>query len=309
MLSIKRILCPIDFSDTSRRAIGCAVALARWYEAQLSVLHVLASVPVVDAVPAFGAMGLTPPLTLRDVDRDALLGQMRSFVGAGMREVPVELLLQEAPDVRAETLTAADVFNVDMIVMGSHGRTGVRRLLLGSVADAILRQAACPVLIVPPHADEHPVTVPFKSIVCPVDFSPVSRDAVRFALTLAQEDDAEITLVHSVEMPPELRDYAFPTDIDIDAVHAAARADALARLRDLVPASARDYCTVHTEATEGRPHRAVVLLAAERQADLIVMGAHGRSALERLVFGSNTYAVVRDAVCPVLAVHAMAARE
>jgi nucleotide-binding universal stress UspA family protein len=309
MLSIERILCPIDFSDTSRRAIGCAVALAGWYEAQLSVLHVFASVPVVDAVPAFGAVGLTPPLTLRDVDRDALLGQMRTIVGAGMREVPVELLVQEAPDVRAEILTEADVFDVDLIVMGSHGRTGVRRLLLGSVADAILRQAACPVLIVPPHADEHAITVPFKSIVCPVDFSPASRDAVRFALTLAQEDDAEITLVHSVEMPPELRDYSFPAEIDIDAVHAAARADALARLRDLVPASARDYCTVHTEATEGRPHRAVVLLAAERRADLIVMGAHGRSSLDRLVFGSNAYAVVRDAVCPVLAVHATAARE
>jgi nucleotide-binding universal stress UspA family protein len=309
MLSIKRILCPIDFSDTSRRAIGCAVALAGWYEARLSVLHVFASVPVVDAVPAFGAVGLTPPLTLRDVDRDALLGQMRTFVGAGMPGVPVELLLQEAPDVRAEILTEANVLDVDMIVMGSHGRTGVRRLLLGSVADAILRQAACPVLIVPPHADEHPVTVPFKSIVCPVDFSPASRAAVRFALTLAQEDDAEITLVHSVEMPPELRDYAFPTDIDIDAVHAAARADALVRLRALVPDSARDFCTVHTEATEGRPHRAVVLRAAEQQADLIVIGAHGRSALDRLVFGSNTYAVVRDATCPVLAVHAMAAHE
>jgi nucleotide-binding universal stress UspA family protein len=309
MLSIARILCPIDFSDTSRRAIGCAVALARWYEAQLSVLHVFAGVPVVDAVPAFGAVGLTPPLTLRDVDRDALLGQMRTFVGAGMHEVQVELLLQEAPDVRAEILTEADISNVDMLVMGSHGRTGVRRLLLGSVADAVLRQAACPVLIVPPHADVHPIAVPFKSIVCPVDFSPASRDAVRFALTLAQEDDAEITLVHSVEMPPELRDYAFPTDIDIDVVHAAARADALTRLRDLVPASARDYCTVHTEATEGRAHRAVVLLAAERHADLIVMGAHGRSALGRLVFGSNTYAVARDAVCPVLAVHAVAARE
>ena len=220
MLSITHILCPIDFSDTSRRAVRCAIALARWYEAKLSVLHVFASVPVVDAV---------------------------------------------------------------------------------------LRRAACPVLIVPPHADDRPVSVPFKRIVCPVDFSSASLAAVRFALTLAQEDDAEITLVHSVEIPPELREYAFPGEIDIDALHAVARADALTRLRDLVPDPARDFCSVRAEATEGRPHRAVVRLAAERHADLIVMGAHGRSALDRLVFGSNTYAVIRDATCPVLAVHVVPA--
>jgi nucleotide-binding universal stress UspA family protein len=185
----------------------------------------------------------------------------------------------------------------------------MRHLLLGSVADAVLRRAACPVLIVPPHADDQHVVVPFKRIICPVDFSPTSAFVVNFALTLAQEDDAEITLVHSVEIPPELRDYAFPAEIDIDAVHAAARADALQRLRDLVPQDAREYCTVHTEAVEGRPHRAVVRLAADQDADLIVMGAHGRSAIDRLVFGSNTYAVIRDAACPVLAVHPPVARD
>jgi nucleotide-binding universal stress UspA family protein len=302
MLSITHILCPIDFSDTSRRAVRCAIALARWYEAKLSVLHVFANVPVVDAVPAFGAGVVPPPLTLGDVDRGALRDEMRTFVG-DTSGVVADMVLQEAPDVRSEILAEAGVTGVDLVVMGSHGRTGVRHLLLGSVADAVLRQAACPVLIVPPHADDHPVSVPFKRIVCPVDFSPVSQAAVEFALTLAQEDDAEITLLHSVEIPPELRDYVFPAEIDIDAVHAAARADALTRLRALVPESAGEFCRVHTEATEGRPHRAVVRLAAEQHADLIVMGAHGRSALARLVFGSNTYAVIRDATCPVLAVH------
>lgn len=306
MLSITHILCPIDFSDTSRRAVRCAIALARWYEAKLSVLHVFANVPVVEAVATPGGGVVPPPLVLRDVDRDALRDEMRAFVGDS-REVAVDVLVQEAPDVRSEILAEAGVKDVDLIVMGSHGRTGIRHLLLGSVADAVLRQAACPVLIVPPHADDRPVAVPFKRIVCPVDFSSASLGAVRFALTLAQEDDAEITLVHSVEIPPELREYAFPAEFDIDALHAVARADALTRLRDLVPEPARDFCTVHTEATEGRPHRAVVRLAAERHADLIVMGAHGRSALDRLVFGSNTYAVIRDATCPVLAVPAAAA--
>ena len=185
----------------------------------------------------------------------------------------------------------------------------MQRLLLGSVADAVLRKAPCPVLVVPPHAGGSPVTVPFKRIVCPVDFSATSRPGLDYALTLAQEDDAEITVVHSVEIPPELREYAFPEPIDVDAIHAAARADALHRLRDLIPEGAREFCTVHTEAVEGRPHRAVLRLAAERHADLIVMGVHGRGAIERIVFGSNTYAVVRDATCPVLTVHPLSAGE
>lgn len=303
MPSLARILCPIDFSDTSRRAVECALALAQWHEARLSVLHVFATnVAVADAIPAFGGVGM-PPLTLNDTDRDALLAEMRAFVGPAAREIPVELLLQEGPDVRAEILAEAGAFQVDLIVMGSHGRTGLPRLLLGSVADAVLRQAPCPVLVVPPHAPDAAMHVPFKRIVCPVDFSPISRCAVSYALALAQEDDAEITLVHSLDIPPELREYAVPEPIDRDTLHAAASADALQRLRALVPDRARDFCTVHTEITDGRPHRAVLQLAAERQADLIVMGAHGRSAIDRLVFGSNTYAVIRDASCPVLAVH------
>jgi nucleotide-binding universal stress UspA family protein len=260
-------------------------------------------VPVVEAAPALGAGVVMPPVILSEVDREALREAMRTFLGPAVRGVPSELLLREGPDVREEILATADAVRADLIVMGSHGRTGVRHLLLGSVADAVLRRASAPVLIVPPHADEAHVAVPFKQIVCPVDFSPTSLFAVKFAMTLAQEDDAEITLVHSVDLAPALTDYEFPAPLDIEAVNTAARADALQRLRDLVPERAREYCTVHTEAVEGRPHRAVLRLAAERHADLIVMGAHGRNAIDRLVFGSNTYAVIRDAACPVLAVH------
>jgi len=303
MISISRILCPIDFSDTSRRAVACAAALARWYEARLIALHVVVEVPVVEAAPGIGSGVVMPPVVLKDVDRDALRATMRSFATPAAGDVPVDLELREAADVREEILRSVAALEADLVVMGSHGRSGVRHLLLGSVADAVLRRAASPVLIVPPHADATHVTVPFKQIVCPVDFSPTSLFAVEFAMTLAQEDDAEVTLVHSIDMSPELLDYEFPASFDFSAMNAAARADALRRLRELVPESAREYCTVHTESVEGRPHRAIVQLAAERKADLIVMGAHGRSAIDRLVFGSNTYAVIRDAACPVLAVH------
>jgi nucleotide-binding universal stress UspA family protein len=297
MPALTRILCSVDFSDTSRRAVQYAVSLARWHDARLSILHVFAAVPAAGAMSGAGATGLPPALTLQHVDRDALLAQLRAFVGAAVPECSPELLLQEAPDVRAEILAEAGAFHVDLIVMGSHGRSGLPRLLLGSVADAVLRQAPCPVLVVSPHASE-PTDVPFKRIICPVDFSPASRCAVNYALTLAQEGDAEITLAHSIDLAPELREYAMWARIDVDAI----RAVALQRLRDLVPESARDCCTVRTELAEGRPHRDVLRLASERHADVIVMGAHGRGAVDRLVFGSNTYAVIRDAVCPVLTV-------
>lgn len=307
MIAIERILCPIDFSETSRRALDCAVALARWYEARLIVVHVFANVPIADTVPSLGVGGIQP-VSLRDVERDAVLTEMRQFVGRVPDGVPVEIALQEAPDVRAEILAAAGARRADLVVMGSHGRGGVQRLVLGSVADTVLRKAACPVLVVPPHVDTARIAVPFRRIVCPVDFSPASARSVSYALTLAQETDGEITLLHSIEIPPELREYAFPEPIDVDAIHSAARAESLRRLRELVPESAYTYCTVHTEVTEGRPHRQVLRVAGERQADLIVMGTQGRSTVDRLVFGSNTYAVIRDSACPVMTVPADAHR-
>jgi nucleotide-binding universal stress UspA family protein len=144
--------------------------------------------------------------------------------------------------------------------------------------------------------------VAFKRILCAVDFSDSSLSALAYALTLAEETDAHLTLLHAIEMPPELRENPLAPDFDVDRIHAAAEAEARRRLRDLVPEAARTYCTVETAVVEGRAYRRLLQQAAAQKSDLIVMGVHGRGALDLLLFGSTTHHVIRAAACPVLIV-------
>ena len=172
------------------------------------------------------------------------------------------------------------------------------------MTEKVIRKATCPTLVVPPRASDVPPDAPvrFRRILCPIDFADSSRSALAYALNLAEEADAHLTLLHVIEMPPELREHPLAPDFDVDRIHAAAEADARRRLRDLVPDRARTYCTVETDVVEGRAYRRVLQRAAEEKADLIVMGVHGRGAVDLLVFGSTTHHVIRAAACPVLIV-------
>jgi nucleotide-binding universal stress UspA family protein len=174
--------------------------------------------------------------------------------------------------------------------------------MLGSVTDKVLRRAACPVLSVPPAPDVVPAPpVLFKRILCATDFSESAARALRFALTLAEETDAHLTVLNVAEVPP---------DLATGGAHSGESAlggyvDELFKerqglLRAAVPDEARTYCTVETLLTAGKPYRETLRVAAERQIELIVMGVHGRSASDLLFFGSTASHVVREATCPVL---------
>jgi nucleotide-binding universal stress UspA family protein len=303
MIALSRILCPVDLSEFSKHALTHAAAVAAWYESQLTVLHVFSDVPVFDVAPALGATPM-PPLSLKDIDRDQLLAVVRQFVAPVSRDTLVDVRLVEAADPRRSILAEAAQLQANLIVMGTHGRSGFDHLLLGSVTEKVIRRAPCPVLIVPPHAREaaRSDAAPFKRIVCGVDFSESSKRALGYALDLAQESDACITLLHVIEVPPELGEFPFSREVTINGIRAAADAEYPRRLRGLVPPGAREYCTPLTQVSEGRAHKEILRVASEEQADLVVMGVQGRGAVDLMLFGSNTHAVIRAAACPVLVV-------
>jgi nucleotide-binding universal stress UspA family protein len=297
MIEIRRVLCPIDFSECSRHAVHHALAVAGWYGSSLTVLHVANKLPTMD-VPA-------GPLT--DVERDRLTAEMRYFVGHIPPEVSACFLVRESSDVRREILAEAQALMSDLIVIGSHGRSGFERLLLGSVTEKVVRKSPCPVMVVPPRAQDAPgpglIHGGRPRILCAVDFSDASLSALEYAMSLAEEADADLSLVHAIEVPPELLEHIpVPDDFDVDQCHAAARASCLERLRALVPPSVRTYCQVETVAMEGAAYRQILRLSVEQKTDLIIMGVHGRGAVELLLFGSNTARVIRAATCPVLIV-------
>jgi nucleotide-binding universal stress UspA family protein len=147
MVSIERILCPVDFSPDSRRALDYALTLSERFGAKVHVLHVVANTPLVDVIPSVGVGGIQP-MILSDTDRQAVLEHLDAFVPEAAKKL-VTLQVEDAADVRAEILAQAAEGKADLIVLGSHGRSGFEHLLLGSTTERVLRKAHCPVLVVP----------------------------------------------------------------------------------------------------------------------------------------------------------------
>lgn len=147
----------------------------------------------------------------------------------------------------------------------------------------------------------------YQRILCPVDFSDSSLTALQYGLSLAQEADAQLTVLHVLEYGmhewPEIYD-AFISNqhVSLEDFRTHCRESSRERLELAVPAEARTYCTVETLLSEGKPYREIIRVAGERQCDLIVMGVHGRNALDLALFGSTTQQVVRMATAPVLTV-------
>jgi len=303
MTEIKRILCPIDFSDHSRHALDHAVAIARWYESTITLLHVCAAIPVAAYAPGTPVL---PSAVLTEADRDELRASMKRFaVDEGAGALPVEMEVIEGNTV-AEILLAAERLKSDLLVMGTHGRSGFERLVLGSATEKVLRKAACPVLSVPRGATDAVSAVPvvFTDILCAVDFSDCSMHALKYATSMAQESDARLTVLHVVEPMPEWPPRA-AGEVEVWSERfndyiAEVEEDRRTRLAAAVPGSARAYCTVETEMATGTPYREILRVAEKRSSDLIVIGIHGRNPVDILFFGSTAQHVVRQAACPVL---------
>ncbi len=303
MSDIKRILCPIDFSEPSRHALDHAVALARWFVAKVSVLHVhQLTTPTFAAGPYVGLEGLQP-MSLTDVERSELLQAVNEFV-AGDRAagVPIDTLLHEDANVPGAIVDHATALGADLVAMGTHGRSGFERLMLGSVAEKVLRRSPVPVLTVPPRtADAVPRTaLALERIVCAVDFSDSSAAALAFAASLASKTHAALSVLHVVELLPEPSEMP---SFDAAGYRVARFDDARVHLAAVMSQVSGAAGEAQALLLAGKPAREIVQLAAEQQAGLIVMGVRGRNIVDRLFFGSTTHHVVQQATCPVLTVH------
>lgn len=293
MVRFERILCPLDFSEFSTQAYDYAQSLAQHYEAKLFLEHVLA--PMLPAYPSY-----VYPDMANDLYQDLRVHagqQLQEFVKARTRNgFALETSVCEG-QVSDSILAFAQSRLVDLIVMGTHGRQGFDHLLLGSVTEKVLRKARCPVLAVrrpahnfiEPGNGEDPVRL--HKILFAADFSKHAERALEYALSLAQEYKAELTLLHVLE--------EIPPSWDLSAISA----DVVQRLERPVPVGAREWCTIKSRLRVGKPYQEIVRFALETEADLVVLGVRGRNAIDVALFGSTTHRVIQQAPCPVLAVH------
>lgn len=299
MIDIRRILCPVDFSDCSRRALEHAIAIATWYESTVTLLHVCAHIPI----SAYATVASMVPQSLvsGEHQNDVLQALKRFSTTVEGTGVPFEFALGDG-DVAGEIVSGAAARRSDLIVMGTHGRSGFERFMLGSVTEKALRKAGCPMLTVPPRvADSAPRAV-FRRILCAVDFSDCSMRALEYATSLAQESNSTLTVLHVVEPLPVtavdgheivLGDYTMKD-------YLAAVEEGKTNLGKAIPDRVRDFCQIETIQAVGKPYREILRVAEENASDAIVIGVHGRGRVDLFFFGSTAQHVVRQAACPVL---------
>jgi len=297
MTAITHILCPVDFSEFSRHALDSAVAIARQQHAAVTALYVVP--PPQTVSPPIGLAAYVPYVyTAADLQEfQKTLARFVAAVDYPVTAVSVEALVVDEIVARAADLPA------DLIVMGTHGRSGFDRLVLGSVAERVLVKAKCPVLTVPRRAADVAPTPErlFQNVLCPIDFSPSSLAALKYAEGLARAG-ATLRVLHVVERLPAWQLVpAMATGAPDDPLVIVQQARR--RVHSVIPAGLPATPPVQEIVTEGDAGDEILRVAADGHADVIVMGAHaGRAGL--LGFGSTTHDVLRGAACPVLSVRA-----
>jgi nucleotide-binding universal stress UspA family protein len=293
MAAINRILCPVDLSAISRHALDHALAIAKWYDARVTVFHVFSAPPMTSP----GGVEVLPEL--RPIDSREIAEEVRRFSGlTGTSGNRSEVVVVEGSPVK-EILRQAKQQPADLLIMGTHGRGGFETLFLGSVTEKVLRSTHVPVLTVPPPV-ERVESVIYKTILCPIEFSDPSIRALEYALTLAEETDARLILLHVIEHVLDSPRFGEVTHFSVPEYQRLLAEDARARLRSAVPEDARVWCTPENRVLSGKAYRVILDVAEQEKAEIIVMGVHGKGVLNRRLFGSTTHHVIREARCPVL---------
>lgn len=284
MLTIRRILFPTDFSEGAARAFPQAVFLAKQHDAELHIVHVQNDGGDTQSMPV-------PTETLTD------------WMG-GARENGVDLEALSIVQKQIEGSSASDQLvayveeeDVDLVVMGTHGRRGIQRMLLGSVTEAVVRTAPCPVLTVRTDADEAPGQA-IRRILVPVDFSDASEQAVRHAAEIARTYGATLDLLHVIE------NVAYPSAYGVEPAFQPTQ-ETLAQVESSLGGMARDLVggeNVSVFATIGYAPLTILDRVEKNDIDLIVIATHGRSGLDRVLLGSVAERVIRRSSVPVFVV-------
>jgi len=296
----KRILCPVDFSEQSVHALNYAGALAHWLGASVTTLYVHQMMWPIVGIGAYADPAGTPPLS--EAERATVMAELtRCSQAAAAPGVSIESVVSEGVNVPATILAHATSMSADLIAIGTQGHSGFERLVLGSVAERVLRKASCPVVTVSPQTPPEALAVPTpaRPVICAVDLSSSSPAALRWASTLAVKAGAGLLVVHVAELPLEA---PAPPSPEWAAVRDRLVGAARERL-DALTAEAAKPPRFDQRIVMGRPHDEILRLAGQEHAGLIVMGVRGRSAVDMTIFGSVTRQVVRRATCPVLTVH------
>jgi nucleotide-binding universal stress UspA family protein len=288
-MPFQKILCPIDFSAGSRQAMRTAIRLANAAGAELVLAHAW----------------FTPPISFAD-DHSFSPGVLEDLQGGA--ETALEAAAREATELGATRLATRllggtprhEILGLlehdpafDLVVLGTHGHTGLARVLLGSIAESVVRRAPCSVLVVRPDSEPRP----FARVLCPIDFSADSQQALELAARLVDPAGGGIALLHVID-PPAVYTRAQQA---LELAHELDQSTLKQLDRCAAELAGKTPAPVTTLSRVGRPGAEILKLLDEDPGfDLVVTGSHGRTGLERMLLGSVAEKVVRHAGRPVL---------
>jgi nucleotide-binding universal stress UspA family protein len=282
MIRIKKIMVPVDFSEPSKKAVNYGLSLALEFEARLILAHIV----------AYDSLAYLTAKT-----------HLLELIPADYRErIEFELIVKSG-EVRQELLGIVEDKEIDLVVMGSRGRSYFERMLLGSVTERMLRKVHVPVLTVS-HLDPEkellkPGPVPLHNLLYATDLTVGSESGLEFSIRLARGLDAQLTVVHVLQ-PMDLALLGMETTAFIPDYVAGIRAEAAERLNRLVALFSDGSVPIKTVLAEGVPYETINALAEEHKADLVVINLQGKGRLERALLGATAERVIRTATVPVL---------
>lgn len=299
MLKINRILYPTDFSSTARHALGHALFLAEQFEAELHMLHAVISHERDPRAPE--RRFPEPPDILKHLFEIAD-SEMAQIIEANQAKT-FTLIEAKVQGFSAGQviLNYANDHDIDLIVMGTHGRRGPARVFLGSVTEEVTRQANCPVLTLRSQ-EKAPTGEAIEKILVPIDFSDHSRAALSHAREIAALYGSSLQLLHAIEEPIYPYFYAPAGGFSVAQQVDELREKSDQALDKLLEESQGPDVPVEKFVVSGRPATEIARFAAENGSDMIVIATHGLTGLERLLVGSTAEQVVRLADCPVFSV-------
>lgn len=297
MLAIKKILFPTDFSDCAEEAFIEAVNLARQHQAELHILHAIV------LYSSFDSFGLNLAQAYEQLQAAAQSVLAKTVADQQLNDITIKQIIEPAISASALINSYAQNANIDLIVMGTHGRQGLTHLFLGSVAEAVIRTAPCPVMAIHKLKETKPTTNTIKKILVPIDFSEHSKHALIYAKELAQSYQAQLQLLHVIERPP------LPAFYSWDAIFSPeSLPDVEAESKKALANLSREFelSTIATDiyVINGKASRDIAKFAEEHKTDLIVISTHGLTGLKHLLIGSTTEKVIRSAPCPAFIVKA-----
>lgn len=322
-------MCSVDFSDFTDTALTYSIALSREFNAKLFLVHV-----VIEVEPLLKSSEIALDVqALQKSHMDKAFEQLTTLVKKA--DIPYEILIAKGdPADRIRDLALEH--RADMVITATHGKSGIKRLLLGSVTEKLIKTIHCPLLVLNTQKFDRPSSSPpdirLKKIMVGCDFSQDSKLAFDYGLSLAQEFQAELYLTHVVKpsenlelkvsdyidvTPPDYVKWRSSDYFEMQKRSMDQKREKFNQLRDnlenqlyfMVPEESRNWCTPKTTLLDGEPYKEMITYAQQEKIDMIVLGIRGHTLWEKLMVGSTTDRIIRQSPCPVLAVRQLDKKE